>query len=300
MRKIFVRLACLAASLLAPSTGHADKIPCTPVELLATGSCESWWPEIPDEPLCSDYIAAWLRMAKAAKEKHCSPGGPMWATDYTKENQGDFCFSAGTDGNNARTEEMKRVMSACDACSYVAGIAVDAATDNKFWGCGLSDPTNPGAYLYGNWTRSYQDQLNACIAARTQKTKAEWVEYQQIVYAMAELVRFCKLTHTYKGCTPCHSTGSSAAVPATTKVKKPLSSSIQHIRRRDKPASKAGTNSAMDRLSGDGMQLAPSGASQSGGGSRPRPSAGGAASSTSPESGSSTTDPRTFSRTRPR
>ena len=136
MRKVLVRLAFFAALSLAPSAGHAD-VPCTPVEFVVSGTCYSWWPTIPDEPLCSDYVTAWIAMAKAATEKKCSPGGAAWTTNVRA--QGDFCLSAGTAANNARTADMKRVMSACDACSATVDGILHDVVDNKLYGCGFSN-----------------------------------------------------------------------------------------------------------------------------------------------------------------
>src|SRR4030088_2181803 len=106
MRKILVSLVFFAALSLGPSAGHAD-VPCTPVEFVVTGTCYSWWPKIPDEPLCSDYVTAWIAMAKAAKEKRCSPGGAEWST--VVRTQGDYCLSEGTNANNTRKAHVKRV-----------------------------------------------------------------------------------------------------------------------------------------------------------------------------------------------
>ena len=66
-----------------------------------------------------------------------------------------------------------------------------------------------------------------------------------------------------------------------------------------KPASGGNSNSAIDRLSGGGMQVTPSAGSQGGGGSPSSPSAGGGASSAPAGSGSPTLDPRGITRTGP-
>ena len=66
-----------------------------------------------------------------------------------------------------------------------------------------------------------------------------------------------------------------------------------------KPASGGTSNSAIDRLSGGGMQLTPSAGSQGGGGSPSSPSASGGASSAPAGSASPTIDPRGITRTGP-
>jgi hypothetical protein len=264
MRKFLVRFACFAALSLAPSTVQAE-VPCTAVEFIVTGTCYSWWPDIPNEPLCSDYVTAWIAMAKAAKEKRCSPGGAMWST--VVRTQGDFCLSAGTDANNARTAEMKRVMSACDACSYTVDGIMRDIVDNALYGCGFGKGFSNAD---GRWSTSRESQINRCVAAATTTTKAGLENYLKIAAQMSEDVRVCKLTNTNKNCVSCHSLQSSSAVQAIPKSGAAFQDPIQRLSRPNttstKPSnpgspsetsnrratpSKSSNTSAMDRLGGD-------------------------------------------------
>ncbi len=225
MRKILVGFVFVAASSLAPSAGHAD-VPCTPVEFVVTGTCYSWWPKIPDEPLCSDYVTAWIAMAKAAKEKRCSPGGAEWSTDV--RTLGDYCLSAGTDANNARTADMKRVMSACDACSHTVDGVLQDVVDNVLYGCGFSNPD-------GRWATSRESQINRCVVAATLLTKVGLQGYENADAQMSEDVRICKMTHTNKNCVSCHDAPSSTTVQSMPKSGNALRDALKRLSSRTKP-----------------------------------------------------------------
>jgi hypothetical protein len=237
VRETLVRFSFIAALSLVPSAGHAE-VPCTLVEFVVSGTCYSWWPEIPDEPLCSDYIAAWLKMAKAAEAKRCSPGGPMWATVYTSKNQGDFCLSAGTDGNNARTEEMKRVMSVCDACADTVDDVIRDIVDNTLYSCGFGKGFSNSD---GRWTASRESQIARCVAAATLQSKAGLDKYLKINAQMAEDVRVCKLTHTNKNCISCHVSPAPSAL-RTIPEGGAGRDSIQRLKRPTKTSTKSGND----------------------------------------------------------
>jgi hypothetical protein len=230
MREILVRFAFLAALVLAPSAAHADDqvtggVPCTPFEVIVTGTCYSWWPDIPDEPLCSDYVTSWVRMAKLAQARGCSPGGPMWSTVVTV--QGDYCLSAGTDANNARTAEMERVMSVCDACSNAVDGVMHDIVDNALYSCGFSNSD-------GRWSASRESQINRCVTAQTLLTRVGREGYKNANAQMDEQVRVCKQTHVNKNCVSCHDSSSSAAVQAMPRGGNTLRESLQQLPKRPK------------------------------------------------------------------
>jgi hypothetical protein len=97
------------------------------------------------------YVPGWVAMAEAAKAKRCSPGGAAWTTDVRA--QGDFCLSAGTAASEARTEEMKRVISVCDVCSEEVDVILKAVMNNVLYSCGFSD-----AQTYGGASPSYSSE----------------------------------------------------------------------------------------------------------------------------------------------
>ena len=149
MRKTSVR-STIAVAALALSIGCANA---------------QWgiggYPDIPDSPLCSDYIRAWIAMAKDAEARECSPGGPVWST-VVKE-QADFCLSAGTDANNARTEAMRYTLyggsaSLCAGCANIVDKVFHSVVDNVLYNCGFSNSD-------GRWSTSRESQIARCYAA---------------------------------------------------------------------------------------------------------------------------------------
>jgi hypothetical protein len=246
---------------------------CALVLALSAGHAVAQWgfgyPAIPDEPLCSDYIRAWIAMAKDAEARKCSPGGPVWSTDV--KTQADFCLSAGVDANNARTEDMRSILnggtaSLCEGCAHEADIALNSVIDNILYSCGFSNSD-------GRWTPSKESQIARCIAANKPYAQGS-ATYFKIKSQMAEEVRVCKLTHQRRGCISCHdSQSSSAAVQPMPKSGNALHDPVRQLQDRAKlkdvkvvdpckpgtrsfdisckqPPTKASNSSAMDSLQG--------------------------------------------------
>ena len=162
MGKILVCFAFLAAWSLAPSAGHADELvpgyqlPCTPFEVILTGTCKGWYPEIPDSPLCSDIAAKWVAAAKEAESSGCYLEGYMWSTD--SRTQGEYCLSVGDLDIASRTSDMRHQIAICRYCSHVANLMTDAAKVNDKLHCGYGGRGAPD----NRWVPDRKFHYNTC------------------------------------------------------------------------------------------------------------------------------------------
>jgi hypothetical protein len=288
-------------------------------------------PELPDpgskppsEAYCTQYAAEAAQLAQQASSLKCGfdANAPQWSTNVASQKAS--CSSTTLNTANGLQSSRRSEVEHCAACRAYAKAAVSAAADNVRYECGFGGgrwSTNEGAHF--GWCMGLGSTSDVQLGpfavpmpdtwqkAHGQATSEAGIRAQEIAQ--------CKATHTPRDCRSCHG-GSSKVSTAPARISpaalratpaRGTSSGGSDLVRRGapdpcgselkpcKPASRGSSNSAIDRLSGDGMQRTPSGGGQSGAGSERKPPAGGAASSATPGSGSSTIDVRGISKTAP-
>jgi hypothetical protein len=287
-------------------------------------------PELPDpgnqppsEAYCTQYATEAVQLAQQAGALKCgfNASTPQWSTNAASQKAS--CSAATLNVANGQQSSRRSEVERCAACRAYAKAAVSAAVDNVRYECGFGGgrwSTDEGAHF--GWCMGLSSTSDVALGPFSVPLPDAWQKAHgqaaSEAGARAQAIAQCKATNTPRDCKSCHggssqvSTAPARISPAALRAapKRGASSGGSDQVRRGapdpcgselrpcKPASRGSSSSAIDRLSGGGMQSTPSVGGQSGGGSARKQPTGGAASST-PGSGSSTIDVRGITRTAP-